>query len=227
MIKGAIFDLDGTILDSMSMWDSIVEKYLISMGREPKGRISDLIADKSMRQACDYIRTEYELNVTTDSIIDGIVDMAGGFYRNEALLKPGAAGFLKRLSDMGIKMCIATADDVNLAAAALSRNKAIDYFTKIFTCNDVGHGKDEPPIFLAAADHLGFERNEIMVFEDALYAVKTASLCGFATTAVFDEFEKNQKEMRETADYYIPDLTDTEEFFGTVDFADLRNRQPV
>lgn len=212
MIKGAIFDLDGTLLDSMWIWDNIGEVYLRSIGYEPKENLTEAFRAFSLYQAACYYKIEYGVTLSVDEIMNGINSMVERYYENDVALKPGADEFLKRLQNSGVKMCIATATDKYLVEAALRRCQADGYFSEIFTCTSVGHGKDEPDIYRAALKHLGTDKSDTVVFEDSLFALRTAKADGFLTVAVADCHEKNQAALKALADCYITDYSDTEQF---------------
>lgn len=210
-IRGAIFDVDGTLLDSMSIWDTIGEDYLRSIGYEPKENLNKVFKNMSLRQAARYYQTEYGVTLGIDEIMDGVNAMLEQYYRYEVSLKPGTAALLAQLHENDVKLCIATATDRHLVEAALERCGVLSYFGKIFTCNEVGHGKDEPDIFEAALHFLGTARSETVVFDDAHYAVRTAKEAGFPVAAVYDSHEKEQDEVRGLSDIYLKDLTQWDE----------------
>lgn len=210
-IKGAIFDVDGTLLDSMMIWDTIGEDYLRSIGYEPRENLNETFKNMSLRQAAEYYRTEYGVTLTVDEITDGVNGMIEKFYRHEAQLKSGVAEFLTFLNDNGVKMCIATATDRYLVEASLERCGVLKYFEEIFTCGDVGHGKDEPIIFEKAIEFLGTKKSETVIFDDALYAVETAKNAGFTVAAVYDKYEKAQDELHSLADIFVNNFSDSEE----------------
>lgn len=216
MIQGAIFDVDGTLLDSMSVWANIGADYLRFLGYEPRENLNETFKSMSLYQAACYYQSEYGVTLSTDEIISGVNDRIGQFYRERAGLKPGVAGFLRQLREKGVKMCIATATDRPLVEAALERCGVLAYFSDIFTCFSVGHGKDEPVIYRTALEHLQTARAKTIVFEDALYAARTARRDNFVTAAVYDAYEKHQAELRAAADLYITDFTDWKSFW---DFA--------
>ena len=110
-------------------------------------------------------------------------------------------------------MCVATATDHRLVATALKRNRIIGYFGRIFTCTDIGHGKDEPDIYNAALAFLGTPKSCTWVFEDALYAVNTAKKAGFNVTGVYDRFEKDHSAVRKKANIYINSFNEMRNFF--------------
>ena len=206
-IRGAIFDVDGTLLDSMFIWDTIGEAYLRSIGYQPKENLNETFKNMSLHQAARYYQTEYGVTRSIDEIMDGVNAMLERYYRFEVPLKPGVAELLERLQQDGVKLCIATATDRHLVEAALDRCGVLSCFGEIFTCNEVGHGKDEPDIFEAALRFLGTRREETLVFDDALYAVRTAKEAGFPVAAVYDSHERSQAEVRARSDLYLEDLT--------------------
>ena len=206
-IRGAIFDVDGTLLDSMFIWDTIGETYLRSIGYQPKENLNETFKNMSLRQAARYYQTEYGVTLSIDQIMDGVNAMLERYYRFEVPLKPGVAELLERLRQSGVKLCIATATDRHLVEAALDRCGVLSCFGEIFTCNEVGHGKDEPDIFEASLRFLGTRREETLVFDDALYAVRTAKEAGFLVAAVYDSHERSQAEVRARSDLYLEDLT--------------------
>ena len=211
-IRGAIFDVDGTLLDSMFIWDTIGETYLLSIGYQPKENLNETFKNMSLHQAARYYQTEYGVTLSIDEIMDGVNAMLERYYRFEVPLKPGVAELLERLRQSGVKLCIATATDRHLVEAALDRCGVLSCFGEIFTCNEVGHGKDEPDIFEAALRFLGTRREETLVFDDALYAVRTAKEAGFPVAAVYDSHERSQAEVRARSDLYLEDLTQLVEF---------------
>ncbi len=210
-IRGAIFDVDGTLLDSMSVWDSIGADYLRSIGREPMENLNETFQTMSLRQAARYCQSEYGVTLHVSEIMVGINAMLEQYYRSEAPLKPGAAELLELLLRNGVKLCIATATDRYLVEAALERCGVLSHFSEIFTCNEVGHGKDESHIFETALRFLGTQKSETIVFEDALHAIRTAKKASFPVAAVRDSHEKAQNQIRALADVYLEELTQLDE----------------
>jgi len=215
-IHGAIFDVDGTLLDSMSVWDTIGEDYLCSIGYEPEEGLNEVLKAMSLHQAAGYFRSRYGVPLGIREIVDGIDAMLEHYYRCEVPLKPGAASVLNAFGRAGIPMCIATATDRCLVEAALSRLGVLSCFRGILTCGEVGHGKDEPHIFEAALQFLGTARRETFVFDDALYAVRTAKKAGFPVVAVHDIHEKEQERLHALADLYwdgFPEVKSLKDIF--------------
>lgn len=210
MIKGAIFDMDGTLMESMHIWRNLCELYIRSLGFEPKEPFKTYDFD----YAAEYIRREYGVRLTNDEISRGIIGIMENFYHDQAVPRPGVPEFLEKLRERGVKMCIATATDRYMVETALDRCGIRGYFPKIFTCGEVGHEKDEPVIFRKALEYLGTPKDETIVIEDALYAIRTAVADGFHTAAVYDVNEKGQDEVRRLADYYMKDYSDPDGFLA-------------
>ena len=212
-IKCAIFDFDGTLFDSMFIWESVGEIYLRSLGKEPKPSLREDVRALSLYQSACYFRKEYDLPLLEEQIMSGINKTIEHFYINEVMPKPYVTEFLDEMKQKGIPMCIATASDRYQIEAALSRCGMSHYFDAIFTCSEVGYGKDEPVIFRKAMEHFNSDRSSSIIFEDALHAIKTAKNDGFTVVSVFDNSEKRQDEIRAISDCYIRDFEHTEDFW--------------
>ena len=203
MIKGAIFDLDGTILDSMFIWDTISEDYLRSLGKEPKENLTEVFRTFTLEQSAEYYRNHYSIELSVKEIVDGINNMVAEIYRKKVALKQGISDFLKRLQRSDVKMCVATVTDRPVVEDVLKRLNVREYFSEIFTCAEVGCNKETPEIYRQALKHLGTPKSETVVFEDVLHAIKTAKDDGFKVAAVYDSHEPRQEAMKEISDYYV------------------------
>ena len=202
-MDGAIFDLDGTLMDSMFIWDTIGGDYLQSRGITPRENLNETFKNMSLYQAALYYQDEYGLTDTAEAIIDDVNRMIEDIYRNQVVAKKGTAAFLEQLKRKHIKMCVATATDRYLAEITLEKNQLRSYFDEIFTCGEIGHGKDEPDIFHAAHNFLNTPRESTWIFEDALYAVRTAKTTGMPVAGVYDKSEKDTQTVASLADLYI------------------------
>jgi len=210
MLKGAIFDFDGTLVDSMFIWETFGEDYLKSLGKEPKENLRETFSAFTLEQAAEYYQKHYDVTLSVEEIVNGINSMVAKIYREKVGLKSGVTEFLQKLSSKGVKMCIATLTDKDLVEEVLERLGVRGYFTEIFTTSEVGHSKKEPHIYRKALEFLGTNKEETIVFEDAFYALMTAKNDGFKVAAVYDKFEANQVMMKANADYYISDYTNCE-----------------
>lgn len=205
-IEGAIFDVDGTLLDSMHIWDRAGDEYLLSLGIQPKPDLRQVIKVMSLTQVAEYFHKEYNVEKTVEEIMDGINQVVAEFYLNKAETKLGVRETLEHFQGKGVKMCVATATDMNLIDAALTRCGIRKYFQEIFTCESVGAGKDKPVIYEKALESLGTSKESTWVFEDALYAAKTAKAAGFNVVGVFDKAEVDEEELRAISDKYITEF---------------------
>jgi HAD superfamily hydrolase (TIGR01509 family) len=211
MIKGAIFDLDGTLLDSMYLWEFIASDYVRSLGIEPKAGLDEESAYMTMQQFTNHLITEYAIDKPEQEVADEINKMIEWHYDTDIELKPGVRAFLHKMHDQKVAMCIITASESYIAKAALKRLGVLDYFIDITSCSDFGAGKGHPEIFMASLSKIGTEISETAVFEDALYALKTAKEIGFTTIGIYDKTSASaEQEMRAIADAYITDFTEAE-----------------
>ena len=208
MIQGIIFDFDGTLFDSMFIWDTAGETYLRSIGKEPAEDLQSVLKPMSLYQSAAYLKERYDIPLSVEEIMDGINRTVQGFYLDTVMPKPGVVELLEELSCRGMRMCIATATDRCQVEAALVRCGMRHFFSAIFTCTEVGSGKDEPLIFRRAMEHLGTNRSNTLVVEDAWHAVRTAKEDGFLVAAVYDACERMQRSIREAADVYLTDNSD-------------------
>jgi len=203
MLTGAIFDLDGTLLDSMFIWDTIGEDYLRTLGKEPHEDLKETFMTLTLEEAAEYYREHYKVTLSVTEIVDSINAMVEGIYRTKVTLKPGVMAYLRLLKERGVKMCVATVTDRYLVEDTLERLGILHYFSEIFTCAEVGYGKDKPIIYQKALEHLGTAKEETFVFEDSLFALETAKTDGFPTVGVYDMHESRQEEMKRLADCYV------------------------
>lgn len=209
MIKGAIFDIDGTLLDSMPVWESAGSRYLATLGIKAKPDLKEKLDALSLPEGALYMQKEYGLSVSTEDILRGIDQVVKDFYYKEATMKPGVLSLLKLLKANNVKMILATATDADMAKAALVRNGIWQDFIGMITCEEAGAGKTSPEIFELAKDRLQTKKEETWVFEDSLYAIKTATEAGFPVCSIYDAYsEKNTEEIKALSDIYVEDFAE-------------------
>lgn len=209
--RGAVFDADGVLLDSMVIWRDTGERYLRGLGLEPEEGLAARLWPLSFEQGCEYLKEHYALEESAREIRDGIFRMIEAFYRNEVQLKLGVREFLARLKAEGIPMTIATAGDRELLTAALKRNHINEYFSAIFTCGELSTDKHHPEIFTTCADFMGLAPENVAVFEDSLYCLETAKRAGFIVIGIEDKYSSHNKEsIIEISDCYIADWREIE-----------------
>ena len=179
------------------------EDYLRSLHLTPHEDINAKFKRLTLEQAAAHYQNEYGVTLTVAEIVAGIDRRVESFYRQQVLAKPGVRDFLLRLRQNGVKMCVATATNLPLVKAALQRCGLYEFFSDIFTCADVGYGKDNPEIFNRALAALGTPQSQTVIFEDAHHAIRTAKNAGFTVCAVYDASEPHQAEIRAISDFYI------------------------
>ncbi len=207
--KNAIFDLDGTLLDSMAAWRNLGMDYLLHNKINPPSGLNEILAAMSMEEAAEYFRSTFNFKFSNEDIIWGIKSLIEDKYKYELILKPYVKEYLLKLKEEGVNMCIATASPSSFAKAALERNGIIKYFSCIISCDDVGAGKNKPDVFFLAAKKLGAKVCDTAVFDDADFALLTAKEAGFYTVGVYDEAYRNKRNIIESiSDFYIESFSE-------------------
>lgn len=198
-----IFDMDGTLLDSMGMWRNLGRDLFLRHGIRPPADLAARIRGLELPELAERCAS---LGVpgSSGSLEAELRGRIEQFYREWVYAKPGASDFLARLRAGGIRLYVATATDRSLAEAALERAGLSDYFQGMVTCREAGQEKREgPAVYERALKALGCDKRGALVFEDVLYAARTAKRAGFRVAAVYDAWEEPQAELRRLADYYI------------------------
>lgn len=211
---GAIFDFDGTLFDSMYIWENVGELYLRSLDIEPEEGLGEKLKSYTLEECAVYFRDAYGVNFTTAEIMQSINDIVEDYYMSKVLPKDGIREFLEELKNLGVNMCVATVTDKYLVKAVLEKHGLCGYFSKIFTCAEVGHGKTEPIIYREAMKHLGTTKENTIVFEDSFFAASTAKADGFIIAGVYDRHERNQEVLKGISDLFMTDFEHTDEFFS-------------
>ncbi len=212
-MRGAIFDLDGTLLDSMWIWDDAADRWLAEQGKVPTPDLRQKTLRMSITEAAVYLRETFSLAQSPSDIVAEIVQFALSDYASRVKPKPGIPAFLARLRNAGVKACIATAGDHTLVEAGLAYCGIADAFCGIVTCADVGKGKDTPEVYEAALRLLGLPKAEVVVFEDAYHAAKTAKDAGFRVVGVYDVSEPEADKLRGIAELYTTDYQNLDALF--------------
>lgn len=205
--KGAIFDLDGTLLDSLDIWCEIDIKFLKSRGLEVTPDYSEAVKPLGFREAAAYTIARFGLKETPEDVIREWHRMSIEAYGSTIPLKPYAKEFLIYLKSRGVKLATATASSEELFIPALKNNGIFDLFDAFVTISDVGRGKGFPDVYLKAAEKIGLPPCECAVFEDIYPGVKGAKDGNFYTVAVYDKHsEKEREKIAEISDLYIMDF---------------------
>ena len=203
----AIFDMDGTLVDSMVYWQRLGREYLTSRGvTEGMDEVLERIKAMTMAESSALFIEAFGLPGTPERVEAEMNAVMDEHYRSDIPLKPGAADYLNVLKKRGTRMCVATATPEPLARACLKRLGVLEDFEFLFSCDEVAAGKDRPDVFLEAARRLGGVPPETAVFEDALFALRTAKDAGFYTVGVWDASgERRWKELTALADETVRD----------------------
>lgn len=205
-IEGAVFDLDGTLLDSSWVWEKVDEKFLGDRGFQVPDDYVDEISPLGAERAAVYTIERFGLNEDKDDIVREWIEMAKKEYATEVVCKPYAKEFLEELHKFNIKMAVATSSDRELFMKTLEREGILKYFQKIVTVDEVERGKGYPDIYEEAARRIKVNPHKCLVFEDILAGVTGASLGEFNVVAVFDEKSKhNWEKIKSISKYSIND----------------------
>ncbi|MGL6173138.1 MAG: HAD family hydrolase [Cellulosilyticaceae bacterium] len=203
----AIFDLDGTLIDSMYVWKHIGEDYLKAKALIPPKDLANRLKTMTMMESASYFRNELGIELDEKEIIYQINQMVADKYAQEVQLKTYVKNYIECLKQQGTKMCILTASERVNVEAILKRCGILDKFECILTCTELGLSKASPEIFKTAARQLAqrdVSLEEVMVFEDALHAIQQAKQAGCYVIGVYDESaQKDQEQIKEICDQYI------------------------
>lgn len=208
-IKAAIFDLDGTLVDSMWMWKAIDIEYLGRYGYDCPDDLEREIEGKSFTETAAYFKERFRLPDDIARIKEDWTQMSIDKYRHEVPLKTGAREFLQYLEEQGIKTGIATSNGRDMVEAVLESLNIDRCFQIVTTACEVAAGKPAPDIYLRVAEQLGMSPSECLVFEDIPAGILAGKRAGMPVCAVEDNFSLNlEQEKRTMADYYIKDYNE-------------------
>jgi len=183
--KFAIFDMDGTLIDSMTFWKNLATEYLSSKGvRQIPEDLPERIKPMTMSESAALFQQEFGLSGDPEAEMNAMMD---AHYRNDIPLKPGVREYLQMLHNKGVRMCVASATAEHLMEACLTRLGVRDYFEFLLSCETVGAGKRSPLVYRESAKRLNAAPKDVAVYEDALYALQTAKDAGYYVVGVYDD----------------------------------------
>ena len=206
-IKGAIFDMDGTLVDSLMfwsvLWKKIGKKYFGEEDFVPNAEVDRQARTMIFVEALAHIWKHYGLACSCEEFVEFGTHGIHEFYREYAKPKAGAIALLDYLKQNGAKICLATATDPEYIPNALDCCGMTGYFDEILSCVTVGRGKDRPSIYLTALERLNCFPDEACVFEDSFVALETAKRIGCHTVGVFDRFNHGQDRLLAASEIYL------------------------
>ncbi len=207
--KAVLFDLDGTLVDSMWVWRSIDIDFLGAVGKELPEDLQKCIEGMSFTETAEYFKKRFDIKDDGEDIKEKWNKMAYDKYTSEVKLKKGAKEFLARLKADGILVGIASSNSMTLIEGALKAEGVLEYFDAITTACEAGAGKPAPDIYLLAAKKLNVEPEKCLVFEDIPMGIMAGNAAGMTTVAVDDDYSKGMRgEKTKLANYFIDDFTD-------------------
>lgn len=205
IISGAIFDMDGTILDSSGIWEDAQFQIMTELGYVPKPTLKDDVFPLSGAETAAFLIKDYNMKESEETVNALIDEKISSFYFYHAVLKPGALDFLKHLHYCGIPIALVTATGRRYVEPAMKRAGILDLFTAVLPTDEYKTDKFKADIFFEAVRQLGSDYRTTWVFEDAPHAIHTASKAGFPTCAVKDPAtRKDWNYLKCTADYFLP-----------------------
>ena len=186
----SIFDVDGTILDSMEVWNTLASQYVQSLGMVPEKNLDEIVSDMSLEQSATYLKNHYKINKQEERIISEVLNFISDFYEYEVNLMPGFKEFISHYDSINV---IGTSCDEELVKIALNRLAVLNYFEDIITCSKVNKSKNDPDFYLACAQVLKQRPEDIVMFEDADYCIDVARKVGFKVIKIKDCRDLNEK----------------------------------
>lgn len=208
-IKAVIFDLDGTLVDSMWLWRQIDIDYLVQFGHDLPDDLQNAIEGKSFSETARYFKERFDLEDDVDTIKSTWNKMAWDYYTHKVTLKDQAEEFLNHLKEHKIQMGIGSSNSKELVSVVIDRYMLHDYFNAVCTSCEVEKGKPHPDVYLKVARDLGVKPEECLVFEDVPNGILAAKRAGMKVCAIYDDFSKEMTtEKKKLADYYIESFTE-------------------
>lgn len=211
-IKAVLFDLDGTLVDSMWVWNDIDVEYLGRFGLSLPETLQKEIEGMSFTETAVYIKQKFSIPDPIEKMKEDWNAMAFDKYVNEVPLKKGVPEFLALCRKKGIRLGIATSNSRQLVDAIIASHGLTEYFDGIVTGCEVNRGKPWPDVYLETARRCGASPEHCLVFEDIVPGIQAGRNAGMKVCAVADAYSVYQKkEKRKLADYYVEDFTEITE----------------
>lgn len=204
----AVFDMDGTLIDSIPWWDRLVPDFLNTFGIRATAELNQEMAAMSMQESGIWLKEKFSLAEPAEEIVQELCTRIGKHYAEDIPLKPGVKEWLSYLKEQGVRMCVATASSAELGRPALVRNGILPYFDFMVDCGMVGVGKTSPAVYELAVEKFGASMSECVVVEDAAFALKTAKNAGFLTIGVYESSEPDLDSVKRYSDCFVKSFKD-------------------
>lgn len=201
-IKAVIFDMDGTLIDSIGVWAKVDVDYLKKLGYDLPSDLRRDIEGLSFPETAVYFKSRFSIQDSLEDIMKEWKSMVKEYYHHHIPLKEGVLSYLNKLKEQGIKLGIATSNSMDLAVAVLKHNGILDYFDEIVTTDEVPRDKSFPDVFLEASRRLGVSPENCLVFEDTYCAILGAKAAGMTVAGIYDQNgTSSREELAKVSDY--------------------------
>lgn len=208
-IKYIIFDMDGTLIDSMSAWDDVGEKVLLENNKIPEKNLIDTLNKMTFDESAKYLIENYNLEISLEEIKNRFYEIVKYKYENTIYLKEGVVEFLEKCKKNNIKMAILTASNREISEIVLKRLDILKYFDFIMTTEEENLTKKDEKIYIRALKKLNASIKETAIFEDMLYSLEISNSIGIMTIGVFDKSSiKDIEKIKKNSNLFIYSFKD-------------------
>lgn len=203
-MKGAIFDIDGTLLDSMGVWEVITQKFFDKHKLDYNEHHAGKFREFTLAESCAYIKENFSVAEDEEQISQELKSMAAFEYANNIKLKPYAKEYITKLYNSGVRLAIATSGFAELCRSALTRCGVWEMFDAVALSSEVGVNKSNPDVYLLASRRIGIDPKDCTVYEDILSGLQGAKKAGMTAVGIYDELSSSSHdEMKKIADKWI------------------------
>ena len=193
-VKYALFDMDGTLTDTMHFWMGAANEFLkdegVALSEEQNARLQSM----GVKEGIAYVRSLHISPKTDNYGIEDVCRILMRHYERESVVKDGVRELLEGLRERGVRMGVATLTPSPIARVCLTTTGLLSYFACVLGGEDYPEGKSTPRIFEDAARRFGCAPSDMVLFEDSLYSIKTANAVGISVVGVADRFQTAERE---------------------------------
>ncbi|TYB30999.1 MAG: HAD family phosphatase [Candidatus Mcinerneyibacterium aminivorans] len=214
MIELIIFDFDGTLVDSMWVWQEVDRQFLKNREIKVPQNLQNNISGLSFTETAYYFKDRFNLDESIDDIKKEWLSLSKKLYRTKVSFKKNAIKIIKYLYKKNKIICIASSNHKQIINSFLKQKKIDRYFKKVITGCEVEKGKNSPNIYRQICKDLNVEYKNILLIDDIMESIKTASSLGIKTAAIFDKYTYKDENLEGKADHYIYDLIEIKDILG-------------